>query len=330
MNTKTIVLLAAILLILGILYYGIDDPRGTRKQPEPEAFVPDFDPSAATGISISLPDAAPLKLTRTGGAWFVTVDNQTWQADADPVDALLANVAGLKIDTVASRNRRNFDLFEVTEDTGVQTMITGADGNILAHFFVGKSGPDIFSTYIRSAAADSVVLTGGILKTIYDRPLNEWRDKTIFDLAAEAVVEYRIEGDLELHLRKDTEAVWHLVSPESFTPAPGTVESAVQTFAGLEAADFATGDETISEPVRKLTARLTDGTSRVLLVDGAKNTFQTFVRPAGDAQNYVLENHVLEALCPTLDALRPAEEQPPAGETLPAADNDTAGEPPFR
>jgi hypothetical protein len=327
MNAKKIILLAAVLLILGILYYGIEDPRKTGAPAEPKAFVPDFDRTAAARIAITPRDGVPVVLTRGQAGWQVGADNSTWPADGGPVDALLANLAGLTVDTVASRNPRNFDAFEVTGTTGVQVTITGAEGTRLADFIVGKSGPDIFSTYIRSVDSDSVVLVGGILKTIYDRPVNEWRDKTLFSAAGSAPVEYRITGDMTLHLRRGDDGAWRVLAPEAFVPEPSAVDNALRQFTGLKAADIADDNATVTgldAPVRTITAYFAEAPALALRVGQAKNAFQTFVRPDHSDQAYILENHALEAVCPALEALRPPAE-PAAGDDRVAAPDNATG-----
>lgn len=325
MNARAIGILAAIFVILGGLYFLIEDPRGTRHEQEPAAFVPDFNAQDVVRIKIEKPAEPAVVLDRTASGWTVSADNRTFTADAAPITKLLENVQTLSPRTVVSRNPEKFAAYEVTGEKGVAITLTAASGQILAHFFVGKSGPDIFSTYIRNADAQEVLLADSILKNIYDKPLDDWRDRTIFDLDARSIQEYAVSGDQELHLQRRDNQTWQTRAPEAFVPDQDAVAGVLQQFAGLQAAGFSTDNATktgLAAPQTTIRARLQDGTEAVLAVGTEKNTYQHYVKKAAADQVYILENHVLEKITPAADTLKPA--PPEADNATAQPDNATA------
>lgn len=328
MNARAIGILAALFVILGGLYFLIEDPRGTRHPQEPAAFVPEFNDQAVVRIKIEKPDSPAVVLDRAAAGWTVSADNRTFAADSAPVTKLLENVQTLALRTVVSRNPEKFSTYEVSGENGLQVTLTAASGQILAHFFVGKSGPDIFSTYVRAADSQEVLLAGAILKNVYDRPLDDWRDRTIFDLAPASIDEYALSGDQPLQLQRSDTQTWQVVAPERFVPDQDAITAVLQQFAGLQAAGFSTDNETrtgLAAPQTTIRAHLQDGTEAVLAVGNEKNTYQHYVKTAAADQVFVLENHVLEQIIPSADKLKPA--LSPADNATAQPDNATAGLP---
>jgi hypothetical protein len=251
----------------------------------------------------------------------ISSDATTYLADAAAVDKLLEIVTGLKAETIVSKNPKNFDQYEVTDQKGLDVRLADSDNRSLASLYVGKSGPDIFSTYVRVKDSDKVVLVGSILKTAFEKELKDWRDKTIFKLNKDDIIEYKVDGDMKLHLKKDEKQSWQVLAPESFEAKKDAADDIMRKLAGLKAVDFAEGplkEFQLDRPARTITASLKDGATATLLVGKEKNTFQHFVKPQDKEAIFVLENYNLESLCPALDKLKP---EPPKEATKP--DNAT-------
>ncbi len=310
MNAKKIAILAATFIILGMLYYILEDPAGKKEKKEPAAFVPGFDKASVALISITGPDKVTVSLKKDNDSWTLISGDSVYPANVKPIDKLFETLAGLKEDTIASRNPEKFGPYEVTEDKGIVVHLEDADGKAVADFIVGKNGPDIFSTYVRKKDSNQVVLSNGMLKNIFDKPLNDWRDKTIFKLSAVDIVDYKVGGDINLHMQLDN-GTWQLVVPAAVTPEKTAAEGAVKKFADLQAADFTADNDTktgMDTPKRTVTATFKDGTTKTLLMGAEKNAFQHYVKVQGRNQTYILENHALETLSPTLDKLTAKEE----------------------
>ncbi len=327
MNFKKIALFALIFLILGTLYYFLETSNKTKKKEEPPAFIPGFDKQQAASVLIKSPEKGAAHLQTKDGNWMVSADNRTFSADTAPVDKLLETVANLKAETIASKNPKNFGALEVTEDKGVEVHIRSASQETLAHFYVGKSGPDVFSTYVRKKDSGQVILTGTILKTVFEKELKDWRDKSIFSLNKDDIIEYTVAGDVTLNMKKDDQNLWQVLGPEpeAFTAQKDAAEGAPGEFAALKGVAFAEGELSefeLDKPIRTITAILKDGTAKTLLVGKEKNTYQRFVKAQDKDTLFVLENYKLEKMSPSLDKLKPEEQ-----EQAQPADNASAPSP---
>lgn len=323
MKSKRLLWFAVVFVVLGALYYFLESPGGKKKAGEPEELIPGFSKDRVAAIEIKSPDQSGLRLTLQAGLWQVHSDNQTYAADVAAIEKLIETAAGLSAGTVVSKNPEKFEAFEVSGGKGVAVKMLDASGETLAGFVVGKSGPDIFSTYVRIEGTDRVFLSGGILKNTFDRQLKDWRDKTILKLAKGDITAYTISGDLALSLEQNDQGQWQVLSPAPFALKQDTVKSALEGFCSLKAADFVTGplaEFGLEEPARTITATLKDQTPKTLLVGKEKNAYQRYVKIAGAETIYVLENYKLESISPALDQWKAPD---PDNATAPSPDNET-------
>jgi hypothetical protein len=183
---------------------------------------------------------------------------------------------------------------------------------------IGKSGPNIFSTYVRTADSDTVYLVDGILQAPASRTLNEWRDTTVFKIDPALVRAYRVSGSCSLSLRKSADG-WQSGSGQ--TAEEESAARLIRSFTSLRAADFAQGpleEFGLAGPSRAITAECADGTRATLLLGNDANAFQQYAKTADADTVYIIEKHLLESLCPTIEQLNaPAPDASP--DAAPAA-----------
>jgi hypothetical protein len=324
MQLKRLALLAGAFLILGALYYIIERPTESGKKEAPPLLFPEFKKEQAASITLRAPDKPVFQFTKTGTkSWTVAADNETFSADTSAVNKMLSAVGSLRSDTVASQNPDNFDNFEVTGEKGVEVLIEDSSGNQLAHFFIGKNGPDIFSTYIRRHDRNRVMLAAGIVKNDFNKKIEGWRDKTIFSIDTKTIKKMTVTGDKALQLAKADNGTWEVTGPETFTANQDEAGKAVQAFARLEAAGFAKGSPEefgLDRPVRTMSALCSGGTTYTLEMGKEKNAYQRYCRIAGEKTVYLVEKHQLKKICPELSTLKQTEEPAPDADS-PESDN---------
>ncbi len=307
MGFKRIVILAILFFILLVLYYFFETPHADKSSGEHDRFIPRLARQEIVSIRIKSPEKGEVNLKKENGIWKVFSDNKTFTADTEPVNKLFEAVENIKTETVVSKNPENFGVFEVSESKGIEVIIEDSSKKTSVRFFVGKSGPDIFSTYVRAENQDRVILTPGILKTVFELGLTGWRDKTIFKLNKNSIIEYRVKGNFSLHLKKDEKNNWHVLAPENFSPKQETVEVIMEKFSKLKAAGFPEGvlsEFGLDKPALRITAVLKNGTTEILLVGRNKNAFQHFVKTDDRNTVYLIEDYELNLLFPPLDSLK--------------------------
>ena len=308
MHIKKAFILAAVLAALATLYFISERAAAKKEQKTEVALATGFEAPQAAAILITAPGKDAVALKKHGDAWKLTAGDRACGAETAAVTSLLAQVGNMKSATVASRNPKNFDSFEVSDGKAVDVKIEDAGGKVLAHVLLGKNGPDIFSTYVRAKDAGTVYLVPGLLKNMADRELKDWRDKTILKLSKDMIAQYTVAGDKNLQLSKDNRGSWQAVCDgRVFAVKKNVAELAIQSFAQLTAVDFVEAnpkEAKLDKPQRTITAVLSDGTKEVLFVGGDKNAFQQFVKAGSQQQVFIVEKSEVESFSPSCEGLK--------------------------
>jgi hypothetical protein len=307
MNFKRVLLFAVVFISLAAIYFFMETSVGKRNKKEgPKLLFPELKIEKAALIKIKSTEKGEFVLTKAKDVWQVKQNSQTYIASTDAVEKLLDKVAKMKIETVSSRNPKNFAAFEVSNGKGIETTILDSKNNSLAALVVGKSGPDLFSTYVRNKASNNVILTTGMLKTDFGRELSDWRNKKIYSLKSSDITEYRVTDNMTTRFKKEND-IWQAVKPELPDVNQETVKEAINKFADLEAAGFVYDNNTnygFNKPQKIITATLVDKNSQTLIIGKDKNAFQYFAKKKGGDTIYIIEKHVINIICPSLESLK--------------------------
>jgi hypothetical protein len=311
-------LFAIIFIVMAALYWFLEGPKIKNADREQNNLLSGLESPNVERINISSASSGAIVLKRADNGWQVSEDLTTFStADSTAVEALFESLAQLKNDSLVSRNSDRHALYEVSPETGIQVEVLGGEGT-LANVLIGKSGPNIFSTYVRVAEKDEVYLVDGILQNATSKTLNEWRDKAVFDFDPGLIQEYTISGDSSLALYKNAQT-WQ-AGKDKMPVSVEAVESVMQNFANLNAVDFAEGtlaDCSLTTPARTITAKFEDGTHVNLLLGGDANAFQQYAKTADGETIYIIEKHILGMLCPTIEDLKaPKPEKEVPAETI--------------
>jgi len=307
MNFKRVLLFAVVFISLAAIYFFMETSVGKRNKKEgPKLLFPELKIEKASLIKVKSTEKGEFILTKAKDVWQVKQNSQTYIASTDAVEKLLDKVAKMKIETVSSRNPKNFAAFEVSNEKGIETTILDSKNNSLAALVVGKSGPDLFSTYVRNKASNNVILTTGMLKTDFGRELSDWRNKKIYSLKSSDITEYRVTDNMTTRFKKEND-IWQAVKPELPDVNQETVKETINKFADLEAAGFVYDNNTnygFNKPQKIITATLVDKNSQTLIIGKDKNAFQYFAKKKGGDTIYIIEKHVINIVCPSFESLK--------------------------
>jgi len=244
MKTKTTVILFGLFLILLVFVYLYEGPlseQARRKAQGVPTLFPGFAKQAAAKIAVKSAKGEVM-LEKKQDAWQIS-GTDGFIADGEAVQNALETVAGFKRENVASKNPEKQDLFEVTPAKGVEVKVFDAAGMVLAQFYIGKTGPDFFSNYVRKEGSDEVIRVAAVTST-FDKPMESWRDKTIFNFPSDMVTRLTLKtAGAEIALEKNDENEWYLIKPEQAKAKQEAVNNAVNTLATLSALGFAPDDD---------------------------------------------------------------------------------------
>jgi len=281
---KTIILIIVLCILLGIAYFLNRSPqKATEKHP----LFPEFDAEKVTAIRLN-GQTNKLTLSKMDDQW-VALEEDELPADKDQINQVLQTVSELNRDDLISKNPSKQEIFQVDPNAGFEVEITGEEDKILAHFYIGKNGPDFMSTYVRKGDSDEVILYKGFhLKSRFDKPADTWLDKFILLMQEEDIdrIEFK-RADSFFSLVKDHESgTWRLDMPEEAEVKESIVKDLTQTLFNLRASklqrqkpDLELEEFGLDHPSSTITIIKTDETSRTLLIGKQdEKTDQYFVK----------------------------------------------------
>ena len=134
-----------------------------------------------------------------------------------------------------------------------------------------RQPPVSFSSYIRAADSNDVYTGEGYLKATFDKGYRTWKDRTIFNFNKGDATNLTINSEEEdIELQVDAEGKWQMLKPVASTVNPTEVDSLLDTLSSLKTDDFEEeqdpAEHELDDPRTTVTARLNDGSTRVLLI----------------------------------------------------------------
>jgi hypothetical protein len=312
MKTKQLAILFSILVLLILLaVWQRRDVLFKSKQAtdQSQLLFADFDPQAAARIELTKPDRQVI-LTRRDGMWLVSAGTAA-PAEAGLVAQLLDRIGQITKGDITSQQPEKFGLFQV-DASGLEVKVTDEGGKTLAHFYLGKLGPDFASLYLRKEGSNDTLLINQNLRPIFDRP--DWRKKKVFDFEPQQVDELSLEyDDKRFSLIREGDE-WRLVQPEEAKAKQRVVESMLNTLRGLRIIDYAEQAEPskygLDDPWLRIEAALADGTALELLAGNKKDEGAVYYAMRADEEYiFTLPVHQVDRLKRKLAELKEKEEK---------------------
>ncbi len=246
MNIKSTLSLAAIFLVLGIVYFATSyrPPEVTKGAALLfEGQNPDID-----RIEMDIPGGINIILSRKDGLWNMEKPFE-FKADDRYVNNLVTEIQDVYIDGVISNRVERQKEFVVDDTTGVKLRVYSA-GKLLYDGVIGRQSSEIGHFYARKAGSKDIEIWRGMLSQEVRRSPNEWRDRTIYRFNVDDIVSISmVEGKITRTLKFEN-AVWAYSDGGTAKPVDNTkVRNIVGLISNLSGEDFA--DESDIEEVVK-------------------------------------------------------------------------------
>jgi len=321
MNTKRKLILLIVLIILAAVVLILERPfekGSTTRDDDADMLFPGIDETMVHRLDIIPPDDDSVTFVRQTDGWTVRFNDQEYPADSKLVDQALISVLELTESNPASRKKEKHDLFEVTEGEALEVVLLNAEDATIGRLFIGKSGPDFFSTYVRKASSNHVYLAEDLRKHVFTRPPGSWRDTTIFSFDPQEATEILITSNEQpIRISKDTQNNWHLEKPISALADTEAVEQWLKLFASLQASGYADGvtveESGVTAPEISIRVAMEDGLDKEVLVGkNEKDESLYYAKKAGAEYLYTLHQSIVEGLTPDVRHFEKAPEQPEA------------------
>ncbi|MCK4357995.1 MAG: DUF4340 domain-containing protein [Candidatus Cloacimonetes bacterium] len=181
---KQTIWLVLILVIL-VLIYIFGKGFSPKLEREKKSGFAKFDTLGITKININAPETEKdVTLEKIDDKWFIK-EPMFYLADMRIMEKFLETMNDMKFEGIISENPEKQSKFQV-DSTGTQVQIFKED-NLVLDFIVGKSDQNYSHTFLRESESDKVYSVAGNLSHIFNKKVDQWRDKVIVDIPKDEI-----------------------------------------------------------------------------------------------------------------------------------------------
>ena len=303
---RNLLILIGVLVGLIVIALILERPFGGGEKEEVKPLFPGFDPQAV--VKVEIKDAGTTTvLKKTKGGWAVETA-RNYPADEEAVKEMFDEVKGMTTEELISRDPSKHSRFRVNEE-GVEVKMFGEGDKLLAHLFVGKTGPDYISTYVRRADSNDVYLIRRTLRPVFAKGKTGWCDKEILSFDEDRAVQIEIVNEgKKVVLKKDGE--WKMVEPEEAKVKADEIDRMLRELSKLKADDLEIEKELkgcgLENPSAEVSVKLDDGTVYRIFF-GDESDGKRYLRAEGKEQIFMVYKYKVKRILKTADELKEEE-----------------------
>jgi hypothetical protein len=221
--------------------------------------------------------AFSLVLEKHGVDW-VIAQPINYKADQTTVGQFIHQIKSIEIKTIVSSKPEKHSVFQV-DQAGIRVTVY-EKGAERAAFVLGKMAESYSESYICRSNSNEVLLVEGISRYTVNRPVKDWRDKTILSVPKESIKDLRYQyGDTTFTVAV-SDSTWFIGKDKAQQPV---VEGILSSISNLQADDFI--DSTVSPKVTAMMAYA--GTQLRFAIMKPLNKY--YVQSSNSPQWFVLE-----------------------------------------
>jgi len=232
MRFRTTLILILLLAGLGAYVYWVEVPQAEQETKKKTLF--DFKADDVTEVSLVYGDHE-IVVKKSGDNWQLAKPIEV-AADATTAKNLASAIADCEVKKTLTEKATDLAPYGLDNPFVKVTVKLGAKE--MPTILVGKNAPVGFSTYIKRADEDKVLLTGSAFRSGMDKKVKDLRDKTILNFADKDVQKIELHGegkDITLAQKDDT---WSIERPTAYPADAATMRSFLSTLRSLRAVDF--------------------------------------------------------------------------------------------
>jgi len=169
-----------IIIIALIAYIALKSPDKTHYELPRLETVKDGE---ITRVKLERPDTTEFSLVKSGGGWKIMP--QEYEADDSGVERLLKELSGFNITTLVSESK-TYSRYGLAAGEKIGVTVYGGD-EIVRDFDLGKTASTQRHTYVRLHGDSKVYEAQNNLRNIFDKSIDDLRDKNVFSFENTAV-----------------------------------------------------------------------------------------------------------------------------------------------
>ncbi len=177
--------LIAIFMVLLLAVVAVQISKNKKGERSFKAELLEFDIENVTSLSLKGQQAGKLGLNINleNEKWHIQTNDKSYNADADLINSMLNELAGLKAIQKVAAKKEKWANFDVTDSAGVHVTVK-SDSKVLGDLFIGRFSYNQNTrkpkTFVRLNKEKDVFAVEGYLSMTFNRDLNGLRDKSIF------------------------------------------------------------------------------------------------------------------------------------------------------
>ncbi len=177
-----------ILIIAALAAYLVFNPENRVNYTLPE--LPVIKKDVITGIELT-GSRDPVQFSRHSGSWVMT--EEKYAADEAKIDKMLDVIRNLDTTALVSETKDS-NRYHLDEKQRIHVTARSGTG-VEREFFIGKNAPTGSHTFISLADEPAVFHARGSFRSHFDKPVSEYRDKTVLKVDESGIKEMTIEKD---------------------------------------------------------------------------------------------------------------------------------------
>jgi hypothetical protein len=228
-NIYVLIGLFAVLLIIAFLV--LQKPGEQSTSSSSIGLLFEIDSVSVDKIEVKSPSTS-LAVEKRGTEWFIT-QPITYKANQGNICQIIHQIKNLEMKNTVSNKPEKYTIFNV-DQTGTQITVY-EKGTEKASFILGKMGTSYTESYSRKLNSDDVVLVEGAYSYSFNRPVKDWRDRSIFSMPRESIKEVQYQyGDTVFSLAF-RDSIWFIGREKARRTA---VDGILSALSNLQADDF--------------------------------------------------------------------------------------------
>jgi hypothetical protein len=217
---------AAFVALLGLAFLVGREPTYAPAE-KPSAELMQIDPTKLDRMVITRDGGKEtIELTKGEDAKWAMTKPVAYAVNAQYLSNLFDKLAAWNVEGLEAETNANHAAMEVDDAKGVKVELFGA-GAPVAALIIGKTVKT--ATMFRKVGEDKVWRASGALRSYFDKPARDWRDKAIY-------AKFEITDAMALHMKHAESTVTVAPAPATATPATAAPGSAAAKTAAASAA----------------------------------------------------------------------------------------------
>ncbi len=163
-------------------------------------------------------------------------------------------------------------------------------------FFVGKSGPDFSSTYVRTNNDNNVYIVHDYLRGIFNKPLKNWKRRYVVKLDKDKIVGLIVEDKkgVKFELQKSNDK-WSMIKPKTANVKLAEVNRLINPFSNFFASDIVNEKDPkvtgFDNPSLKVTVKLNDYTSKTFIFGNKNDKNQYYLKRDDEPYTFLVPEY---------------------------------------